>query len=191
MRISEIDYASGIPDLAVSQSIIDQATVLGSVDQQTVYGIDDGQYFIAFLKNQNQVSAYVAISSQAHYGYHDLSRIANISAQAGSITALLVFLHAKWQVLYRIPATEPLTSQGLQWIFNRIKNPRGFELKTSQGGKINVDDLQKEWDQARTWGQAGNTDILITKITYNNQVLETHAGFLQPSWRYIGDTNDV
>jgi hypothetical protein len=60
MRISLIDYASGIPDLAVSQSIIDQATVLGSVDQQTVYGIDDGQYFIAFLKNQNQVSAYVA-----------------------------------------------------------------------------------------------------------------------------------
>jgi hypothetical protein len=50
MRISLIDYASGIPDLAVSQSIIDQATVLGSVDQQTVYGIDDGQYFIAFLK---------------------------------------------------------------------------------------------------------------------------------------------
>jgi len=191
MKINEIDYASGIPDLTVSQSIINQAHILGSVDQQTVYGIDDGQYFIAFLKNQKQVSAYVAISSRAHDGYHDLSRIANISAQPGSITALLVFLHAKWQVLYRIPATEPLTGQGLQWILNKIKNPRGFELKTSQGEKINIDDLQREWEQARRSGQAGITDILITKITYNNQVLETHVGFLQPSWRYTGDTHDV
>jgi hypothetical protein len=186
MRIFEIDYASAVPELTLSQSQIDQAHQVGTADGQPVYVIDDGAHVIAFLKHQNKMASYVAITSQAHDGYHDLVRMANMSAPKGSITALMVFLHAKFDVKFRIPAHEPLTSDGIKWIKNMLVNPRGFHIHDEMGEPIDPSQLHSEWNST-----PGPTHLLISKITYNNQIFETWRGMLQPAYRYIHDAHGV
>jgi hypothetical protein len=191
MRLHEIDYASAIPKLVLSQEEITQAHQVGTVDGQPVYVINDGAHVIAFLKNQNKMTSYVAITSQERDGYHNLVRMANTSAPKGSITALVVFLYAKFDAKFRIPAHEPITWDGFKWIKNILKSPRGFHIHDEMGEPIDPAQLQAEWDSARMMDTPGPTQILISKITYNNKIFETWNGMLQPAYRYIHDSHGV
>lgn len=186
MRLHEIDHASGVPTLILSQTQIDQAHQVGTVDQQPVFLIDDGSHVFVFFKEQNTLASYVVISSHEHNGYHDLSRVENIQGPKGSITALLVFMHAQFGTKFRIPAHEPITWAGFKWIRNIIMNPRGFHIHDQAGEPIDLTQLEAEWNSARL-GISGPTEILISKITYSNQIFETWSGPLQPAYRYIHD----
>jgi hypothetical protein len=191
MRLYEIDHASAIPSLDFAWEILDSALPVGTVDQQPVFLIDDGSHVVAFLKDQNQLTSYVAISSSEHNGYHDLVRMANISGPKGSITALLVFLYAKFDIKFRISAHEPLTRDGFEWVRNIIQNPRGFHIHDPAGRPIDPNQLEAEWNLARLTQVAGPTEILISKITHNKQIFETWLGMLQPAYRYIHDEHAV
>lgn len=187
MKICEIDYASGIPVLNFTQAELDGAPQVGTVDQQPVFLIDDGVNVFVFLKDKHKLASYVVISSQDNNGYHDLSRMANISGPKGSITALLVFLYAKFHTRFRIPAHEPLTWDGFKWIRNIIHNPRGLLINDQAGQPLDIAQLEAEWNRARLHGITGPTEILISKISYNQQVVETHMGRIKPAYRYIHD----
>jgi hypothetical protein len=191
MRLYEIDYASGIPTLNFTQAELDGASQVGTVDQQPVFLIDDGINVFTFLKDQHKLASYVVISSNEHNGYHDLSRMANMRGPKGSITALLVFLYAKFGIKFRIPAHEPLTWDGFKWIRNRIRNPRGFHIHDQEGEPMDLTQLEAEWNLARLTDVVGATEILISKITYNKQTMETWQGRLQPAYRYMHDEFDV
>lgn len=191
MEICEVDYASAIPVLNFNQAEINQAPQVGTVDQQPVFLIDDGVYAFAFLKDQHKLASYVWISSQENNGYHDLARMANISGPNGSITALMVFLYAKFGIKFRISAHEPLTWDGFKWIRNIMYNPRGFHIHDQAGQAIDIAQLEAEWNGARLHGIIGSTEILISKISYNHQVVETHMGRIKPAYRYIHDEHGV
>lgn len=191
MRLREIDYALMIPDHDLTDHEIESAPQVGTVDRIPVYVIDTGVYVVAFMKNMNQVAAYVVISSQPHAGYHDLIRMANIQGTRGSITALLVFLHLKFDVLYRIPAHEPLTLQGLRWVQSIIRNGRGFTVTDGHGALLNSEDLEKEWMNAKNTHKAGATQILIPEISARADVLECVRGPWAACIQYVADQSDV
>lgn len=191
MRINSVDYASSIPPLKLSQEEIDHAHEAGTIDQQPVYLIDNGTHVFAFIKEDHKLASYVVISSQAQDGYHDLSRMQNLTGVKGSITALLVFLHGKFGVKFRIPTHEPLTWDGLTWLKKIIQRGRGFHIHDEAGKPIAVHTLDAEWNQARITGQAGSTDILIHQINHNREIFDTWNGPLQPAHRYLHDVEDV
>jgi hypothetical protein len=191
MRLYEIDYALAIPDHDLSQAEIDQAPQVGTVDRQPVYVIDTGVYVIAFMKKINQVSAYVVISSHPQEGYHDLIRMANVQHTRGSMTALMVFLHKKFDVKYRIPALEPLTLQGLRWVQSIIRNGRGFKVTDGDGAPLNSDELEKEWMNAKNTRKAGATQILIPEISARADVFECVRGPWAACIQYVHDDSCV
>lgn len=191
MRIYEIDYASSIPPLKLTQEAIDQAHQAGTIDQQPVYVIDDGAHVFAFMKQDHKLASYVVISSQDQDGYHDLSRMQNLTGVKGSITALLVFLHGKFGVKFRIPAHEPLTWEGLTWLKKMIKRGRGFHIHDAAGEAIDIHKLDAEWNMARVTEKVCATEIFISQIAHNRQIFETWRGPLQPAYRYIHDVDDV
>jgi len=191
MRIYEIDYASAIPPLKLSQEEIDQAAQVGTVDQQPVYLIDDSAHVFAFMKDNHKLASYIVISSHDQNGYHDLSRMQNINGPKGSITALMAFMHGEFGVKFRIPAHEPLTWDGLTWLLKIIQRGRGFHIHDPAGNPIDIHTLDAEWNQARLTGRVGPTEILISQITHKKQIFETWSGALQPAYRYLHDAEDV
>jgi hypothetical protein len=191
MRIFEIDYALSVPDHDLTDEEIDSAAQVGTVDRIPVYVMDDGAHVIAFMQNNHQVSAYVVIRSQDHADYHDLIRVANTQGTKGSITALLVFLHKKFDVKYRIPAHEPLTLQGLRWLQSIMRNPRGFKLTDAHGACVNANDLEKEWMQAKNTWASGATEILIPEIAARSDVFECVRGPWAACIQYVGDDSCV
>jgi hypothetical protein len=191
MRLHEIDSASAIPSLDFTKEELNSASQVGTVDQQPVFLIDDGSHVFAFFKNQNKLVSYVAISSDRRNGYHDLVRMANISGPKGSITALLVFLYAKFDIKFRISAHEPLTTDGFELVSNIIENPRGFHIHDPAGKPIDPTQLAAEWNLAKLTQVAGPTEILISKINHNKQIFETWSGMLQPAYRYMHDEQAV
>jgi hypothetical protein len=164
---------------------------VGTVDRIPVYVIDTGEHVIAFMKKDHQVSAYVVIRSQDHAGYHELKRLANTQGTKGSITALMVFLHKKFDVKYRIPAHKPLTLQGLRWLQSIMRNPRGFKLTDSHGESVTATDLEKEWMQDKNTWESGATEILIPEISARLDVLECERGPWAACIQYVDDHSDV
>lgn len=191
MRLYEIDYALAIPDHDLTDHEIATATQVGNVDHIPVYMIDTGVYVIAFMKKHDQVSAYVVISAQSHAGYHDLIRMANMQGTRGSITALMVFLHQKFEVKYRIPAHEPLTLQGLRWVQNIIRMGRGFKVTDGHGAPVNPEHLEQEWWTAKNHRVAGQTQILIPEINARADVTESISGRWPACIQYVGDDSCV
>jgi hypothetical protein len=191
MRLYEIDYALAIPDHDLTDHEIATAPQVGNVDHIPVYMIDTGVYVIAFMKKQDQVSAYVVISTQSHAGYHDLIRMANVQGTRGSITALMVFLHQKFEVKYRIPAHEPLTLQGLRWVQNIIRMGRGFKVTDGHGAPVNLEDLEQEWLTAKNHRGAGPTEILIPEINARADVTESISGRWPACIQYVADHSCV
>lgn len=189
MLISELDFAYAIPPLKITQQMIDNAGEMGFVDGHCVFGIQSMDKLIVFLKSKNQISAYIAIDIAAQGGFNNLERMNNISAPKGSITALLVFLHKKHNVKYRISSTEPLTDAGKDWLCKIIDQGRGFTITSGNGDVITADDVSKAHDQARKSGRATPMSILIPKIHAANSVTESWLGILQPMIRYLGDSS--
>jgi hypothetical protein len=146
---------------------------------------------MAFIKNKNQVGAYVVISSQPHEGYHDLKRVANVQGTKGSITALLVFLHKKFDIKYRIPAHEPLTLQGLRRVQRIIRNSRGFTLTDGNGAPVDAAALEKQWMHAKNVRVLSGTEILIPEIAARSDVLESVRGPWAACIQYVGDHSCV
>lgn len=191
MRIFEIDYAMGIPVQGLTIDDIARATPVGQIDLHPVYMWDNGVHVCAFMKNEQMMSAYVIISSSETSGYHDLVRIDNLQGTKGSITALLVFLHLKFKVRYRIPAHEPLTLQGLRWLQSIIHHGRGFTVTDQNGDPVNPLSLEQEWMHAKNTGQVGQTEIQIPQIRARADVLEGYTGFLAPAIQYVDDDSCV
>jgi hypothetical protein len=191
MRIFEIDYASSMEHLAVSPSQLNRATVVGTVDQQPVYLIDNGNHSIAFFKLDQTVCSYVIISSQDHLGFHQLHRVENICGPKGSISALLAFLHWKFDIKFEIPAQEPLTWQGLQWLCKIISAGRGFVITDQFDNRLNADALSQEWMQAKNLGQVGQTAVRIHKVNFPRRVVETHSSLVPYARRFLYENDDI
>ena len=191
MKLCEIEYASALPLLNLSQDQLQCATMVGTIDQQPVYLIDTGSVVVAFMKLQERLGAYIAFLSHETNGYHDLMRIHNVRSPPGSITALMVFVYTKFHTKFRIRKHEALTPDGLKWLKHRIQHPRGFVIHDSQGHAINVADLDREWWSNKNSNAPGETEVLISHIATNHQVFETWHGALQPMWRYVGDEHDI
>lgn len=185
MKIQEIDYADSIPNLNITQTQIDQATNMGTVDQVSVYGINDGKNLIVFMKNNSEISAYIAFTLDEYQGFNNLLRMHNVSSKKGSITALIAFIHKKYSTKFRIDKSEKLTNEGLDWICKLLDEGRGFTITDLTGSNISSQNLRDSWLQARRTGSPTNIGILIQTINVQNIVLETRCGILQPSLVYL------
>ena len=171
--------------------MIDAAHLMGTIDAQQVFGIRSDTKLICFFKQDGKISAYIAIDTNEHDGYNDLERMHNVSAAKGSITALVVFLHKKYQVKYRIADTEPLTTEGRDWICKILDQGRGFTITDQNGKTTTSTDVRRSWTSALNTENPTPLSILIPHINASQQVFETWPGILQPMWRYIGGDGSI
>lgn len=186
MKLYEIDYADSIPKLQILQSHIDNASKLGTVDQQEVYGISDKKHLIAFTKKDQQVGAYIAISLSEEDEYNELVRMHNINSVKGTILSLIVFLHVKHNVKFKISQTEKLTEAGVNWLCKLIEQGHGLNITDLNGNTINEEKLKNSWMKARKFGRPTDFAILIKNINAPHKVFETQFdGILLPAYRYI------
>jgi len=191
MKISEITYADTIPELNITDTSFAQH--LGQIDNRDVWLISDHNYFIPFFKDgYDKIAAYIAFTIAEHDGFVDLARIHNKSNTAGLITALLQFARSKG-FKFCIPNTEPLTTDGFNWLAKLIAaGGRGFNITDQNHKQVDINSLKQERETARKTGSPGKTSIFIEgriDTDIGQSLLEKYpSALLKPTIRFIGDT---
>jgi len=125
-----------------------------------------------------------------HNGYNDLARMHNKSSVKGLITALLHFARIK-SFKFRIPNTEPLTKEGLDWLTKINVGGRGFIITDQNGEPLDISKITAEWNKAWITNNPGPTSIYIVGrdgASGGTTLLERFPSkLLLPAIRFIGD----
>lgn len=162
----EMDHATGIPKINLGD--LSKAQSVGHVDNHEVWMINDDEHLVVFFRDDDGATCYVACGMNEIDGYHNLSRVENVRAPQGSITALMAFMK-KNGFRFKIPAEEPLTDPGLTWLIKLIKaGNRGFRITDQNGDALDPDALRQEWRRAQITGMHGPTSIMIETTSDDN-----------------------
>lgn len=197
IKLDEILFASSIAD---SSNIIrllmpENSTKLGVVDHHTVYKLDAADCTIYYLYNEtnSEPIAYLITEKFTDNGYHPFRQMEKLKDITGAAAALLQFLQHK-NIRLVIRSNEPLTFQGITWISNMIKNPRGLNIHDGDGHPINLRNLWNEWSKSHEdYKYKGNISIYVESTQQNSEPSycfedqSAHQGLLKNPLRFIGD----
>jgi len=155
-KIKEIDYADYLDNSNFDeQKMLKLGKVDGEIQGHKVMTIDSKNIKIYFLLVNNNISAYLAFEN----GY--LQNIKNFTNTEGVIRGLIGYIvHIKQQPI-NIADTERLTPDGIKWLIRLIKTPKGLTITNQNKDVVDTDKLEKEWQYAKTTGNAGPTSITI------------------------------
>lgn len=166
--INEIDYADKLDSSSISiDNLIKAGKVIGNIEGNDVVMLSKGNQTIYILKVADKATAFVGFDGK------NLKNIKNFTQTPGVIRALLGYLVHKKNMKIVISPNEPLTAEGLKWVIRLINDPRGLDIKNSDGGEIDPIQLKQEWKNARKTGTPGTTGITISENrTFGNKLRE-------------------
>ena len=189
--INEVAYAGGIPPLPTFD--LTQAKQEGDIENNIVWSFNDGVETFFFFKPTNKISAYVVVMNTKHRNHYPMVRVENISAPKGSITALIVFVVTKMNMKLTVPENEPLTYQGMVWLYKLIKRKSSSLTLYDQDGKYpNEQELATEWNylQQNADSTHGKTAIFIESKNINSKPMfemKERKGIMLPAYTILHD----
>lgn len=165
--LNEINYASALADPTISKKeIIANSIEDGTIGSRKVFLYSSGDNKIYYFERDSHIDALVYIFKDRLLG------MKNYSDNRGLIFNLLQFVINIKNKTLRLTASDKLTSEGLQWIIRQIKSKNGFNITDAQGNAIDPHELYAEWEQARTTGVHGPTEIIISKSSNSVSIKE-------------------
>lgn len=167
VQLDEIDFASGLGDLALPhEQIINQSSVDGTIGSRKVYLFNSGPNKIYFFMNGQKIDALVYLFDNR------VTAMKNFSPNKGLIYNLFQYIINIKRQRVRLTPEDKLTSYGIKWIIDQINRPTGFKITDTNGNKIDPSELYKEWENARITGNAGPTEIVIGESKNGKQLRE-------------------
>jgi len=141
--------------------------VIGNIEGNDVVMIAKGNQTVYILKVNNRATAFVGFEGK------NLKNIKNFTQTTGVVRALIGYLVHKQNMKIVISPNEPLTHDGLTWLINLIKNPRGLIIKNQAGKDVDLTQLKNEWQTAKKTGIPGTTGITISEsVQFGNKIRE-------------------
>jgi hypothetical protein len=164
--LNEIDYADALDSGAISpDNIMKLGKVIGNIEGNDIVMITKGNQTVYILKVNNQATAFVGFEGK------NLKNIKNFTQTTEVIRALIGYLVHKQNIKIVISPNEPLTPDGLTWLINLIKNPRGLVIKNQDGKDVDLEQLKQEWQTAKKTGIPGTTGITISEsVQFGNKI---------------------
>lgn len=154
--LGEIGYADRLDDSKFDkEKMLKLGKVDGEIQGHKVMTIDSEDIKIYFLVVDNNISAYLAFEN----GH--LKNIKNFTNTEGVVRGLIGYIVHIKQQLIKISDTEPLTMDGFKWLIRLIKTPKGLTITDQSGNLVDTDELEKEWEHAKTTGVSGPTSLII------------------------------
>lgn len=185
MRVTEIEYASGIQSISQHLTLAD-ATPIGSVDTHTVYQQQLADISVYLLADGREILAYIAVDGNLR-----LKQVENIKKFSGAITSILYFLTNKLGYKIRIDGSEPLTADGLRWLTKLISSDRKLFKITDHTGTIpSIVDLEQEWEDNRIYSKdRGEISITIEHQDSNSisKIFEAATTVVKSAYRILKD----
>lgn len=165
--LNEINYASALADPTISKKeIIANSIEDGTIGSRKVFLYSSNDNKIYYFERDSHIDALVYIFKDRLLG------MKNYSDNRGLIFNLLQFVINIKNKTVRLTASDKLTRDGLHWIIRQIKSKNGFNITDAQGNAIDPHELYAEWEQARTTGVHGPTEIVISKSSNSNSIKE-------------------
>ena len=184
--ITEIDATVGVEPLTISDSeLIKHSKVVGDIDGREVLLYSNNMLVFMFA-TENKVDAFISLTTT-----FELNGIKNNSETGGLVTALIGFVTHRLKQSITIPAHEPLTPDGKDWLVSLIKaNGRGLTIKDQTGQFPDADAIDREWNTALRGIKHGSTSIIIeSNMTRHFPTNEERRSLLMSYTFWIGDKN--
>ena len=170
-QLNEIDYADALDSGVISpDNLMKSGQVIGNIEGNDVVMISKGNQTVYILQVDDRATAFVGFEGK------NLKNIKNFTQTTGVVRALIGYLVHKQNMKIIISPDEPLTFDGLRWLMNLIKNPRGLVIKNQNGKDIDPTQLKQEWKLAKKTGMPSPTGITISEsVQFGNKIRENEV----------------
>lgn len=170
-KLNEIDYADALDSGYISpDNLMRSGQVVGDIEGNDIVMIAKGNQTVYILKVNDRATALVGFEGK------NLKNIKNFTQTSGVIRALIGYLVHKQNMKIEISPDEPLTFDGLKWLLNLIRSPRGLVIKDQTGKNVDPAQLKQEWQAAKNTGTPGTTGIIISEsIQFGNKIRANEA----------------
>lgn len=153
---TEIDFSNEVGKLSQSdEEILSGSIKSGTIGSREVYLFKNGSDRIYFFARDEKIDALLYLHQDRLMGMR------NFSDNKGLIYNLFQYIVGMLKQKIKLSAVDKLTPDGIKWIVKQSTLSTGFTITDGKGKPIDAKKLYAEWEQARTSGRPGPTEIVI------------------------------